>query len=207
MKLKYLFCIFSFIILRGISFSQDNQVSNINAVDNLLDESLVPFSNKLVLLGEGKFYNIITDGNKEQHLFLIESIKRKFSKYKILVNEDSGNIDYIVSIKNPVIKIKYNNLFSDRLLGTKKVAREVSISYDLELIDQKNSSSLYLNNFNKKVIDSFELDKLNIVEDHRYKFSRSALPEENTLNKLLFPVLIIATSAAAIILFFIIRSK
>jgi len=207
MKLKYLLCIFSLLIIRGISFSQDITVTNLNAVDNLIDESLFPFGNKLMLLGEENFYNLVTDGNTAQHLYLIESIKRKFNNYKILVNEVSDSIDFLVTIKNPKIEIKYNRFFTDKLLGTKKVAREVLVSYDLELIDTKNTSVIYRGNFHKKIKSSFDLDKLNFVEDSRYSFSRTVLPEESTINKFLFPAIIIATSAAAIILFFTIRSK
>jgi len=207
MKLKYLLCIFSLLTIRGISFSQDITVTNLNAVDNLIDESLFPFGNKLMLLGEENFYNLVTDGNTAQHLYLIESIKRKFNNYKILVNEVSDSIDFLVKIKNPKIEIKYNRFFTDKLLGTKKVAREVLVSYDLELIDTKNTSVIYRGNFHKKIKSSFDLDKLNFVEDSRYSFSRTVLPEESTINKFLFPAIIIATSAAAIILFFTIRSK
>lgn len=207
MKLKYLLCIFSLLILRGISFSQDRIVTNLNAVDILVNESLLPFDNRFQLLGGENYYNIVTDGVKEQHLFLIESIKRKFNNYKILVNENSDSIDFLVSIKNPRIEIKYSRFFTDKLLGTKKVAREVLVSYDLELIDKKNSSSLYKKNFYKKINDSFDMDKLGFVEDSRYSFAQSILPEESSLNKFLFPAIIIATTAAAIILFFTIRSK
>jgi len=207
MKLKYLLCISSLLILRGISFSQEKTITNLNAVDNLIDESLIPFGNKFQLLGKENYYNLVTDEDKEQHLFLIESIKRKFHDYKILINEDSDSIDFLVSIKNPRIEIKYNKYFTDKLLGTKKVAREVLVSYDLELIDTKNSSSIYKENFYKKIKDSFDMDKLDFVEDSRYSFAQSVLPEESSLNKFLFPVILIVTSASAIILFFTIRSK
>lgn len=207
MKLKYLLCIFSLLILGGISLSQDRIITNLNVVDILVEESLLPFDNKFKLLGGENYYNIVTDEVKEQHLLLIESIKRKFNKYKILVNENSDSIDFLVSIKNPRIEIKYPRFFTDKLLGTKKVAREVLVSYDLELIDKKNSSSIYKKNFHKKIKDSFDMDKLGFVEDSRYSFAQSVLPEESSFNKVLFPAIIIATTAAAIILFFTIRSK
>jgi len=207
MKLKYLLCIFSFIIIRGISFSQDNAVTNLSIVDVLIDESLIPLGNKLLLQGNENFYELVTDINNEQHLYLTESIKRKFNNYKLLVNEDSDSVDFIVKLKNPRIETKYTRFFTDKLLGTKKVAREVLVSYDLEITDKKNSSSVFSNKFYKKIKDSFDLDKLNIVEDNRFEFSRSVLPEESPLNKFLFPAIIIAVSAAAIILFFTIRSK
>jgi len=207
MILKCLLCIFSLLILRGTSFSQENTITNLNAVDNLINESLDPFSNKLLQLGEENFYNLVTEESSEQHLYLIESIKRKFNNYKILVNEDSGSIDYLVTIKNPKIEIKYNRFFTDKILGTKKVAREVLVSYDLELINTKNSLSIFKKHFYKKIKDSFDLDKFSFVNDNRYSFSRSVLPEESSLNKFLFPAILIVTSAAAIILFFTIRSK
>lgn len=207
MKLKYLFSILLFIILRVISFSQENVVNNLSAIDRLIDESFAPLNNKLLLLGRENFYEVSLEGNKAEHLYLIESIRKKFRDFNIIVNEDSDTIDFKLLLKNPKIKIKYLKIFTDGFFGTKKVEREVLVSYDLELIDKKTSLLVYSQKFNKKYKDNFGLDKLNFVEDNRYLFSQSILPEESPVNQFLYPAIIILSSAAAIILFFTIRSK
>lgn len=207
MKFKYLLCIFLFIILRGISFSQSESLTNLSEIDKLINEAFDPFGNKLMLLGKENFYDLSVDRNNEQQLYLIESIRRKFNSYKFLVNDDSDSIDYLVAIKNPKIEVRYNNFFTDRILGTKRVAREVLVSYDLEVTNKKESVIVYKNRFSKKSKSSFELDKLTLIEDNRFQFTVSTLPEENAANKFLFPAIIIAASAAAVVLFFTIRSK
>lgn len=212
MNLKYLLCIFYFLILRGISFSQDNFDSNISIVNKLADESFLSLGNKMTVLGKDKFYKVVFDPGDQSGEYLFERFKTGFYDYKLIINENSDSIDYVIVFKDPLITTKYKRIFTDNVLGVKKIEREIRVSYDLELSDYDNSEkdslhSILKQNFNKKSKDNIDLDKLGYIEDKRYKFSSSELPEENTLNQILFPAIIITVSAAAIILFFTIRSK
>lgn len=217
MKLKYLFCILIFIeifTLRGISFSQTGSVTNISRIDNLINESLIPVENEIVLLGKDKFYNLSVkskDGNSDQKSYLIVLIKNKLSGYNILIDADSAenseSINYNILIDDLLIKTRYISIYNDNVLGTKKIKREISVSYDMVITDIKNSSVVFDKKFNKKSEDSFNVDEQNSVEDNRYNFSQSNLPEESSLNKLIYPAIIILASAIAIVLFFTIRSK
>ncbi|HMS63643.1 MAG TPA: hypothetical protein PKD83_00155 [Ignavibacteria bacterium] len=220
MKLKYLLCILIFFeiiilfILRGISYSQTGSESNLNNIDKLLDESLIPVENELLLLGNDKIYNLSVEygtENPEQQSYLIALIKRKFSGYKILINADtvefSDSINYNLFINNPSLNTRYLSIYTDNVLGTKKIKREISVSYSVKISDSGNSSVVFAKDISKKLVDSFNIDDQNVVEDKRYSFSRSNLPEENSLNQLIYPAVIILASAVAIILFFTIRSK
>lgn len=207
MNSKYLLCIFLLLILRGSSFSQENFSSNLNVIDRLIDESFIPLSNRLLILGKNNFYQVSLNNLRPEDSYLSESFRRKFSGYKLILNEDSDSIDYKLAITAPGFSVRYKKIFTDNILGTKKVEREVTVTYNVELTDKKNSAVMYSQNYNKKFNDSFDLDQLNSVEDKRFAFSRARLPDENTLNQILFPTIIITASAAAIILFFIIRSK
>ena len=190
-----------------ISFSQENFISNLSVIDRLIDESYVSLSNKLLILGKDNFYRIILEGERPENSYFTESLRRKYSDYKLILNEDSDSIDYNIVFKDPVFNVRYKRIFTDNILGTKRVEREVTVTYNIELTDKRNSAIVHTQNFNRKFKDSFDLDKLNIVEDKRHPFSRAELPQENTFNQILFPSIIITASAAAIILFFIIRSK
>jgi len=212
MNLKYLLCIFYFLILRGISFSQDNFDSNISIVNKLADESFLSLGNKMTVLGKEKFYKVVFDPGDQSGAYLFERFRTGFYDYKLIINENSDSIDYVIVFKDPLITTKYKRIFTDNVLGVKKIEREIRVSYDLELTEYNISGADSLNpllkqNFNKKSKDNIDLDKLGYIEDKRYKFSSSDLPEENTLNQILFPAIIITVSAAAIILFFTIRSK
>ncbi len=195
------------LILRGISFSQENFISNLSVIDRLIDESYASLSNKLMILGKDNFYRIILESERPENSYFTESLRRKYFDYKLIMNEDSDSIDYNIVFKNPVFNVRYKRIFTDNLLGTKRVEREVTVTYNIELTDKRNSAIVYTQNFNRKFKDSFDLDKLNFVEDKRHPFSRAELPQENSFNQILFPSIIITASAAAIILFFIIRSK
>jgi len=212
MNLKYLLCIFYFLILRGISFSQDNFDSNISIVNKLADESFLSLGNKMTVLGKDKFYKVVFDPGNQSGTYLFERFRTGFYDYKLIINENSDSIDYVIAFKDPLITTKYKRIFTDNVLGVKKIEREIRVSYDLELKNYVSSEtdslhSLLKQNFNKKSKDNIDLDKLGYIEDKRYNFSSSELPEENTLNQILFPAIIITVSAAAIILFFTIRSK
>ncbi len=207
MNFKYLLCIFLFLILRGISFCQNYTVNNLTSVDKLINESFTPLSNKLLILGKENFYEVSIGENTPEQVYLVETIMNRFRDFKLIIGEDSDSIDYIIIFKNPVINTKYKKIFVDNILGTKKVEREVKVSYDLDLINKKDSSLVYSQSFDKKIRDNFDLDKFNSVEDNRYPFSQSILPEESTADNFFYPAIIIFTSAAAIILFFVIRSN
>lgn len=212
MKLKYLLCIFYFLILRGISFSQENFENNISIINRLIEESFLSPGNKLTELGKDKFYGVSFDPGNQAETYLFERFKNRFYDYKLIVNENSDSINYVLKFKDPVIKTKYKKIFTDNVIGVKKIAREITVSYRLQIAAKTDSSSdsmkiILDQNFNKKSKDNIDLDKLTYTEDSRYKFSSSELPEESTLNQIMFPAIIVAASAAAIILFFTIRSK
>ncbi len=207
MNLKYLLFLAVFLLISDISFCQENISANLSLVDRLLDESFTPLGNKLTILGKDNFYEIIFDKNRQDQAYIVESLRRKFSGYKLIIGEDSDSIDYKIIFKNSNIGTDYRKIFSDNILGTKKVEREVRVSYELAIMNKKDSALVYNQSYDKKIKDSFDFDKLNLVEDNRYLFTQSILPEESTVNQFLYPAIIIAASALAIILFFVIRSN
>ena len=207
MILKCLLTCISLVLLRGILFSQESSATNLEIIGRLLNESFTPVSNKLLILGDDNLYQLVFDDKSEEGLYIFDNFKRNFDKYKLIIGEDSDSVDYKLVFRNPSIRTNYKTIFTEKVLGTKKVQREVVVSYDIDVIDKKNSSVIYDINFSKNIKDSFDLDKLNYIEDKRYLFSRSSLPAVNNVNEILYPLIILTASAAAIILFFIIRSK
>lgn len=206
MNLKYFLFLFLILNQANISLSQQT-TSNLQNINKLIEESFIPLNNKLLILGSDKLYQVIMDGEQEDDLYLFEKFKQDFRNYKLIIGESTDSADYILRFKSPQIETGYKKIFTDRVLGTKKVKREVTVSYDLDVINKDNSLNIYGNNFNKTIRDNFDLDKLSFVEDANYPFSQSDLPEEDTFSQVLFPAIIIAATSAAIILFFVIRSK
>ncbi len=206
MKLKYFLSIALFIIHGSISYPQSDR-SNIEIIDRLIDESLVPVANRLTILGTDKLYELHSSGNDDAESYLFESLTRQYQKFRFLLGEESDSSAYKIEISRPVIKVEYKKIYTDDLLGTKRVQRVVRVSYNLQVISIKDPSNISSINFDRSTKDSFDLDKLDLVQDRRYSFSEALLPEESDLNKILLPALIVLASAATIALFFIIRSK
>ena len=206
MKIKYLL-LFFFFMLRGISFSQSGSDNNLEAANKLIDDSFTSIGNKLLILGKESFYQLVYDPGNNSGSYITDRFRNRFNNYKLIINEDSDSIDYKIVFKNPLITTKYKKIFTDDLLGVKKVVRETSVSYDSEITAKDSSGFLFNQSYSKKAKDNIALDQVSNLEDNRYEFSRSDLPEENTLNQILFPAIIISVSALAIILFFSIRSK
>lgn len=211
MNIKYLLLFLFLFTIRGISFSQENSSSNLSEINKLIEESLIPLENKLILLGKEKLYLLSDESNSVQGDYILKILKRNLSGYKILLkagNTDfSDSVDYLIKIAQPSIKTLYKKIFDEDIIGTKKVEREITVKYDLTLEDKKNIYEVFRNKFSNRHKDSYNLDEQSLIEDRNYDFSRSAIPEENTVNHLLYPALIIISTAAAIILFFTIRSN
>lgn len=211
MNIKYLLLFLFLFTIRGISFSQENSSSNLSEINKLIEESLIPLENKLILLGKEKLYLLSDESKSIQGDYMLKILKRNLSEYKILLkpgNTDfTDSVDYLIKIAQPSIKTLYKKIFDEDIIGTKKVEREITVKYDLTLEDKKNLNEVFRNKFSNKYKDSFNLDEQSLIEDRNFDFSRSAIPEENTVNHLLYPALIIMSTAAAIILFFTIRSN
>lgn len=211
MNLKYLLCILIFFILRGIAYSQNNDVSNLYIIDKIIDESLVPLENEFLVNGNDVLYNFITDSDNEKQQYISESIKKKFQGYRFLSDytggNDSGKEVINVSINNPELSVKYTRTYTDNFLGSIIVERIVTVRYETVFLNSKDSSVIFSNKFSKNSKSSFNIINIGMVEDRRYSFTYSVIPEESTLNKLILPAVVILASAVAVILFFTIRSK
>jgi len=219
MNLKYLFCILFIILIiittRAILFSQENNKTNLFLIDRLVNESLIPLGNELTILGKENLYNLYIEGNDEQRAYLNTAAKLKFADYRIIITSDTLNLsdnitdsaDYNIIIKNTGLRTNYSSIFTDKILGMKKLERIITVSYTLSI--RKNDAAFLINEMNikKSFKDSINLGDQNQLEDKRYTFSQDELPLENSVNNLLFPAILILSSAAAIILFFVIRSK
>ncbi len=197
--------------MRGISFCQVGSSSNLYEINRLIEESLTPLENNLIILGKDKLYLLTDESRSIPGAYITKIIKSKFSGYRILVN--SGNADYtdsadyLINIKRPSIKTLYKKIYDEDIHGMKKVEREIKVAYDLSLTERKSLFDVFRNNFSKKSKDSFNIEERNLIEDRNFDFSRSELPEENAMNQIVYPALIILSTAAAIILFFTIRSN
>ena len=149
---------------------------------------------------------MLYDNNDQLNEYVAGRFRNNFREYKLQFNENSDSADFKIFLSNTEINTNYKKIFTDNVLGTKKLEREIEVKYDIKFTGKDSAEVIFVQNFNKISKDNIDLDKLEFSEDKRYSFSSSELPEENSVNQILFPAIIITVSAAAIILFFTIRS-
>jgi hypothetical protein len=188
-------------------------ISNLNITDRLLDEALMEIENKLTVLGKENLYSVKIVGANASGNYLKQKFRQFFNTYKMIYENgfDAVNsidsVDYEISIREAVITPRYNRIFTSGFLGTRKVEREIILSFKTEIKDLQTNEVVFEKSFLKRFKDNFDLDKQLFIEDRRYDFTRSELPDEGFLNKIIIPAAVIIASAVAIILFFTIRSK
>lgn len=189
-----------------ICFCQ-NLTTNLFIIDGLLNESFVSLENKLTILGNDKFYEIEIEEDHPDAIYLIDRFKQRFNEYRFIINENYDSSDYKIKINSVSIKPVYSLISETDISGGKLIVRNVSVSYDYEISDYGVNKVLYKDKIYKNKKDKINFDKIFQVEDARYSFAMGKLPDQSGLENYLFPAIIVAVSAAAIILFFSLRSN
>jgi hypothetical protein len=114
-------------------------------------------------------------------------------------NNNAVQINYIINDA----KTEYGEIFRDGFFGDYFIPRTISIKGNYLI---KNESS-YLKEFNFSSIDTINYDEINYAENESFPFTKGDIPSEPFFQGLLEPVVAIGAAAAAVILFFSIRSK
>jgi len=206
LKFLYILIFCSLIFNIALAQNEENQriISNIEVFENALKKSYRTIEDRIILLGKEKVYFFQVDAKSEVTDFFVNGMRRFLGDYKI-ITEDSNKRDYSIILKNIRLEIKYIKAKSDILLN-KKYERKVIFAFDIILRDKELSEV-----FSKSISDNFEdilySEYISDAELSGYSFTKGQIPDETLFEKLLIPGVILAASAVAIVLFFIIRSK
>jgi hypothetical protein len=165
---------------------------------NSLDE----LSDVFTVLGKDKIYKISFDSETEAKDFLLNSLRQKFSNYKLIYEKDDS-FDYKIVFSELNFKTYYSDIKSGNVLGDESFTRELKVTYKYSVLNVNNSNKSVLKTFK----DRIKTDNLEYVENGNYTFMKADLPEKTFMSKILVPAVIVALSALAAILFFTIRSK
>jgi len=208
-RIIYIFLFCSFILPFRIILSQITEpvqpLSNIRIFDNELKKTLLKIENKIIIIGKDKIYNFRPDGTDEQKDFFINGVRKFLNDYKIVFG-DSASADYLVNVKNFNPAINYRDVKPNIVLD-KKLNRNLVLSFKFDISEKiKNEisdSGLLMESFD----DVISYDDLVQAEASMYSFTKGQLPGQTFFEKLLIPGIAVLVSAAAIILFFVVRSK
>jgi hypothetical protein len=175
----------------SISFSQVK--TNLQVFYNLADSaskqlisSLPAGNNKVDLkINAGSEYSVLN--NK-----IIEPF------YQNGIKTDSNGLRINFVIDNAFVV--YNEMFRDGLLGNYQVGRTITLQGNYS-IQNKGVS-----NFTLTSNDTIPLEEINNAESVSFSFTHAEVPQEPFFQGLFEPVVAISAAAAAIILFFTVRS-
>ena len=143
-----------------------------------------------VVLNNGEAYSILNN--------------RIFSSLNIrgiqIVNDKKDTVP-LFSYSIEKAQTQYTQIFRDGFLGTYLVTREIKFkgNYFYSGLDKKEFSLNYM--------DSVKVDDIKNLENISFAFTCGTLPPEPFFTGLFEPVVALGTAAAAIVLFFTVRSK
>jgi hypothetical protein len=192
--------------LHSQSVKEEAFKTNIDIYTGILNKNLDVLENRLVLLGKDKIYCVSIAGKKSNSEYLYTVIKQKFYNYRIISDVDSSSSDYKVLFENVTFKTGYSKL-KGSVLNNSRIERQIEISYKNSIRAKGKDSVIYNNIVIDVNKDEFYLERVDEAEKGEYDFLKGTLPERSLLERLFLPGIVVLTSAAAIILFFVIRSK
>ena len=202
---KLFFFGFLLLVLIQNAFPQDNSQrlkTNLENINVLLDASFELMGDRLIL-NKDKIYLIqINHSQDETESYFRSRIKSRFPEYKIISDVNLAS-DAKIVIDSLKIETRYLKLFEKDLLGNKYIKRQAVVKYNCIFTGIETEGF----RFNQSFTDDFDFDNLVMVENEKFLFAQGVLPPQSFFSKYLIPSVIVLASAAAAILFFMVRNK
>ena len=186
------------LVLFLISSTSGQQISNLQIFDNLTDS----LSNKIIRALPNNVKTLeLSSANQDVLSVLVDFLRKNLIKSGLKLNSDSG-YDEKLNLTIVEAKVEYNDLFKDRLFGNYFMTRTVNLSGSFVL---SRRNEVY--DFNFSSVDTVEYENYEKLESKLYPITEGSPPSEPFFSSLFEPVIAIAATATAVILFFTIRSK
>lgn len=174
------------------------QISNLQIFKNLSDS----ISNKIVeTLPEGISILGFSHNYSNDLNILYDFIKAKLINSGMKITTES-EYDEKLSLSFSDAKVEYKNLFKDHLFGNFFMTREITL-FGSFILERKNK----VFDFNLGFSDTVAFDNYTKLESKLYPITEGIPPKEPFFSNLIEPVIAIAATATAVVLFFTIRSK
>ncbi len=197
-KIKFFIPIFFILIF--CSTLQSQTKSNLDIFYSLADSSVNKITDELPLTKDSINLNL-TLGNAYS-IFGNRIISSLTKKNKIIVGAETENT-LTINLVIDKAKVEYGEMFRDGFLGSQKVPRNLFLTGNY-LIKDKNEK---VNYFNYAYADTIDVAEIKQLENISYPFTQNEMPAEPFFSSLWEPVIAIGAAAAAVYLFFSVRSK
>ncbi len=186
------------LVLFLIKTSFGQELSNLQVFNNLTDS----VSEKIIrALPDSNSNLLITLKNEGNLNIFYEFIKIKLIRSGIKLGSEF-EYDEKISLSFSEAKVEYKNLFKDHLFGNYFMTREINLSGNF-ILERKNE----VFDFNFSSSDTVGFDNYTKLESKIYPITEGIPPKEPFFSNLIEPIIAIAATATAVILFFTIRSK
>jgi hypothetical protein len=113
---------------------------------------------------------------------------------------------YVMEVHSAPLRVRYDDMFRDGLLGTRKVRRTVSAAVTCDVFRPGSREAAYSGSPSLSAADTVAADDVSSLELASAKETRSELPSEGFLDRVLAPAVIIGATGVSIYLFFHVRS-
>ena len=186
------------LLLSSSGFAQTK--SNLEVFYSLVDSSAlkiwnnIPVKDSAVFIEFNKGNNYLVLENR-----LLEDLTNKGLKVSGTV-KGTGTIIKFIIVK---ADLNYGNLYRKGFLGSYYIPRNIQFSGNFAV----SNSNTIVKNFAFAQKDTVMYDSLKNIENPAFPFTQGEIPPEPIFSSLLEPVVAIGAAAAAVILFFTVRSK
>lgn len=193
-------------LLHSQSINKDDGKSNLEIITNLLNKNLELVENQFVILGKDKVFCLGIKGKGNTPEYFNKIFRQKFIDIKIVNESACSSSDYRIEFMNVDFLVKYYEI-TGSVFKNKKVKRNISVQNSYRIYYKETDSVVFLKESGETQSDEFYLDDLEEIERSSYSFTKGTLPEQSFWEKAFIPGIVTLTSAVAIVLFFVIRSK
>lgn len=218
MKAKLLRVLVSIVLLTlggNLCFSQDEKKTNLEILEQNISSELEKFffypdiERKLQFV----FFVQSVKKDKTEKKFIESVIKKTADKNKIRVNfskdvemNSADSVYYKAKVDIEKLNTVYTKLGKNKFLGEKTLVREVSSDIKVE-IKLNSGTTAVKDNITTVYKGEIPYDDYEQYQTGEYRFTQSVPPNISFIESIIFPVVIVAVSIAATVLFFTVRSK
>ena len=206
MLYRILIASLSFVFLKPVNaYLQNLAATNLEIINKSLGEVFDKWQDLINLKGKEKTYLIKVNGTDDDAEFFLSALKQRFRDYNFVYQISNDSIA-VFEFTFVDISLNYTQINQSNILGNKLVLRQIAVETKLSYIEP-DFNGVETFHFNSEQQDEFPLKDYDYIEDTSLSFAHAELPQESFIDRIIFPALLVAISAATVILFFIIRTK
>jgi hypothetical protein len=197
-KNKNFFFLFTVIFITASGFLFPQDISNLQALNNIVDSSISIIVKENNLIGKS-----ISVENKLVPVFSVfnNQIISSLNKYGVRLSDSVKSLKMSYSIEEA--GVNYENLSRDGLFGKYYIERNFRLKGNYIIASKETA----LKNFSFSFRDTVQFDDLKKRENPSIPFTQGEIPAEPVWSSLLEPAVAVGGAAVIIYLFFAVRSK